>query len=180
MQDINLLSLRSQFIDKRILLCFNGPISSGLIQELGQALKNYLHSDLASPSLSMDVFAVYIELTQNISHYVRARGYDEAQSLATVVVGRGKNQGYQVLAGNMIEPEDGERMRLRIQELAQLDKTELKQRYKQQLRQPREQHARTGAGLGLIDVCRKSTQPLACELVPSDAGKAFLSILATL
>lgn len=180
MQNFDLLSLRQDFIQKQILLCFNGPISSGLIQELGEALKNYLAAEHVAPSTSMDVFSVYIELTQNIRHYARAQGYNESLSAATVVVGRDQEQAYQVLAGNIIEPEDGEKMCQRIRELAVMDKTELKTLYKKQLRAPRGSESSTGAGLGLIDVCRKSSKPIACHLVPAESGKAFLSILATL
>lgn len=180
MQNFDLLSLRQDFIEKQILLCFNGPISSGLIQELGEALKNYLAAERVAPSTSMDVFSVYIELTQNIRHYARAQGYNELLSAATVVVGKDQDQAYQVLAGNIVEPEDGEKICQRIRELAALDKDELKVLYKKQLRMPRDSENSTGAGLGLIDVCRKSSKPITCQLVPTDYGKAFLSILATL
>jgi hypothetical protein len=73
MKKLDLLSLRQQFTQENILLCFNGPISSSLIQELGEALKSYLKADQTEPSLSMDVFSVYIELTQNIRHYAKAQ-----------------------------------------------------------------------------------------------------------
>jgi len=95
------------------------------------------------------------------------------------VVGRGEVRGYQVLAGNIVEPEDGRLMRERIEELAQMDKASLKQLYKKQLRAPRGDDTASGAGLGLIDVCRKASEPLTCELVDTQDGRAFLSILAS-
>ncbi|HWG85223.1 MAG TPA: DUF6272 family protein, partial [Deinococcales bacterium] len=64
-----LYSLHETFDRERILLCFNGPFSQGLIEEIGSALKKYLQSEAASRSASLDVFAVYIELAQNIVHY---------------------------------------------------------------------------------------------------------------
>ena len=42
MQDVNLFELRAHFNRSNILLCFNGPISRSLIEEIGNALKNYL------------------------------------------------------------------------------------------------------------------------------------------
>ena len=68
MQDINLFELRAHFNRSNILLCFNGPISRSLIEEIGNALKNYLQADQAQPNAAMDVFSVYIEMTQNIRH----------------------------------------------------------------------------------------------------------------
>jgi len=54
MKKLDLLSLRQEFTHKNILLCFNGPISSNLIQELGEALKNYLQADQVTPTESME------------------------------------------------------------------------------------------------------------------------------
>ena len=42
MDSIDLFSLRTHFNRNRILLSFNGPISRSLIEEIGNALKNYL------------------------------------------------------------------------------------------------------------------------------------------
>ncbi|AFJ01505.1 hypothetical protein Q7C_327 [Methylophaga frappieri] len=179
MQSINLLTLRQELNEKNILLCFNGPISSGLIQELGDALKNHLHTEATEPTLAMDVFGVYIELTQNIRHYAQEQGYSELLSSATVVVAH-NGTGYQVMAGNIIEPEDGQTMVRQIESLSTLDKVELKAAFKKQLRMPRDKTTRSGAGLGLIDISRKSSAPLSCSLNDAGQGKAFLSILATI
>ncbi len=69
METLDLLAMRESYTRQRILLCFNGPISRSLIEEIGHALRNYLHAEQAKPSEAMDVFAVYIEMTQNIRHY---------------------------------------------------------------------------------------------------------------
>jgi hypothetical protein len=67
-----------------------------------------------------------------------------------------------------------------VASLAELDKQQLKALYKEQLRRPRQEGASTGAGLGLIDVARKSSAPLQCSLDALDAGKAFFTIRATI
>ncbi|MCX4189428.1 biofilm regulation protein kinase SiaB [Methylophaga sp. OBS3] len=179
MQSINLLTLRQELNEKNILLCFNGPISSGLIQELGDALKNHLQTEATEPSLAMDVFGVYIELTQNIRHYAKKQGYSEIQSSATVVVAHSEG-GYQVMAGNIVEPNDGQSLVEKINDLAAMDKVQLKAAFKKQLREPREENSASGAGLGLIDISRKASNPISCSLTDAEQGKAFLSILATI
>lgn len=65
---LDLFALREEFNRQQIMLCFNGPISRSLIEEIGNALREYLKADHAAPSAAMDVFAVYIEMTQNIRH----------------------------------------------------------------------------------------------------------------
>lgn len=173
MTHIDLFELRTHFNQSRILLCFNGPISRSLIEEIGSALKNYLQAEQAHISAAMDVFSVYIEMTQNIRHYALARGYDELAGSATVVVARDADGRYLVQAGNMVEKEDGEKLLARVDHLAAMSPAELKAAYKTQLRQPRPEDAVTGAGLGLIDIARKSTAPLTASLALSMQHTSF-------
>lgn len=162
------------------MLCFNGPISRSLIEEIGNALKNYLQADNAQPSAAMDVFGIYIEMTQNIRHYAIKKGYGEADSSATIIVARDTAGAYVVQAGNMVEEADGRALTARVSELAALDKPALKAAYKEQLRRPRDEGASSGAGLRLIDIARKSSQPLVGQLTPLPNGKAFFSIQAVI
>lgn len=180
MSHIDILSLREQFNQNRILLCFNGAISRSLIEEIGNALKNYLHEDQAKPSSAMDVFGVYIELTQNIRHYALSRGYSEMEGAATVVVAKDEENHYLVLAGNLVERADGQALCDRVATMATMDKAELKAAYKTQLRQPRDTSLHSGAGLGLLDVARKTSQPLVSKLVETSDDRAFFSLLAVI
>lgn len=180
MDTIDLFSLRTHFNQNRILLCFNGPISRSLIEEIGNALRNYLQADNALPSAAMDVFSVYIEMTQNIRHYAQRHGYDEAEAAATVVVARDAEGHYLVQAGNLLNTADGEELLKRVQLLAGMDKDALKSAYKLQLRQPREASQTSGAGLGLIDIARKATQPLTASLSAVDEHHSFFSLRAVI
>jgi hypothetical protein len=180
MDNIDLFALREHFNRSRILLCFNGPISRSLIEEIGNALKNYLHADNAHPSAAMDVFGTYIEMTQNIRHYTSRRGYNDQESSATVVVARDDAGHYLVQAGNLVESEDADSLLQMVNELAPLDKTELKARYKEQLRKPRDEDAVSGAGLGLIDIARKSSAPLQADLADAGEGRKFFSLRAVI
>ncbi|WP_028007877.1 biofilm regulation protein kinase SiaB [Solimonas flava] len=165
--------MRQSYDEKRILLCFNGPFSQGLIEEIGNALRTYLASDAATSSALADVFACYIEITQNIRSYARSRGYDDAAASATVVIGRNDEHRYEILAGNNIEAADAGPLVARIEQLKVMDKTQLKTAYKEQLR--REPTPGGGAGLGLIDIARKASAPLSCSLrdIPGDSRQFF-------
>ena len=177
---MDLLSMRESYLSQRIMLCFNGPISRSLIEEIGNALRNYLNSQQTAPSAAMDVFAAYIEMTQNIRHYARIKGYDEESASATVAVARDEHGHYTVSAGNLVELEHGEKLVATIEPLAVLDKQALKKAYKQQLRQPREEGTETGAGLGLLDIARKSSQPMRASLKALPDGRGFFSLTATI
>lgn len=119
-------------------------------------------------------------MTQNIRHYAIAQGYDEMNSSATVIVVRDASGRYLVEACNLVEKGDGEILVARVGELARMDKTELKAAYKTQLRLPRPEGATSGAGLGLIDMARKSAEPLRACLEPVSAAQSFFSLRAVI
>jgi len=178
MDPIDLFDLRALFERHRILVCFNGPISRGLIEEIGNALRNYLDAEQTKPGAATDVFSIYIELTQNIRRYAASRGYSDAETAATVVVARHDDGHYMVLAGNLVEQDDGAVLLQRIEELSRLDKAELKAAYKAQLRAPRPSEPGAGAGLGLIEIARRAAQPLRAMLTDVGGGRGFFSLCA--
>lgn len=175
MDHTDLYLLRETYNQKNILLCFNGQFSQGLIVEIGSALKR--HIEIEESSSARDVFAIYIEIAQNIQHYATAHGYEDIDQSATVVIWRRDDGHYAISAGNVVEVADGEKLCARIDALATLDKTQLKAQYKEQLRKPREEGASASAGLGLIDMARKASEPLSCSLRPVNAGQLLFFTL---
>lgn len=175
-EQVDVLFLREAFARQGIMLSFNGPFSATLIQEIGKALRKYMEGLAESASAVTDVFSAYIELSQNIRHYAASRGLADHAAEATIIVSRDEAGRYVVNAGNVVLHDDGEALAARIGGLAAMDKAELKAAYKTQLRQPRDPEAKTGAGLGLIDLARRASQPLACNLKPLDDTQSFFSL----
>jgi hypothetical protein len=176
MDSIDLFSLQQTYNQQRIMLCFNGPLTKSLIEEIGIALRNYMQRENAPASSAMDVFGAYIEMTQNIRHYAAVKGWDDGEAVATVVVSRDERGRYVVSAGNVIDEADGVQLAARVDELAAWDKARLKAEYKEQLRKPRTEETGSGAGLGLIDIARRAAEPLACSLRRLGEGRAFFSL----
>lgn len=108
------------------------------------------------------------------------KDWAEQDNSATVVVSRNNNGHYIISAGNLVETADGEALMQGLESLRQMDKAQLKAAYKEQLRRPRETAATSGAGLGLIDIARKASEPLQSTLGPSINGRAFFSLRAVI
>ena len=184
MDSLDIYSLRDIFNRQQIMLCFNGPFTAALIEEIGKALRNHMESIEESPSSVSDVFSVYIEMTQNIRRYTLQKQLQDQSATSTIVVSRDSEGRYIVSAGNVVERGDGERLKTRIEELATLDKNALKAAFKAQLRQPRDSLTNDSAGLGLIDMARKASRPLACSLQPMEGDAtgqwAFFSLRVVL
>lgn len=171
---IDLLAIREIFNRQNIMLCFNGPVTAPLIEEIGTALRKHMEGLQASPSAVADVFSVYIEMAQNIRRYAQARALESEAS--TILISHDQGSGrYVISASNVVQIEDGHMLTDRIQQLANLDKDALKAAFKTQLRQPRSTLSGS-AGLGLIDMARKATAPLQHSLQAIDNGRALFSL----
>lgn len=170
---IDLLAIREIFNRQNIMLCFNGPVTAPLIEEIGTALRKHMEGLQESPSAVSDVFSVYIEMAQNIRRYAQAQAFENEAS--TILISRDGSGRYVISASNVVQNEDGLALVKRIQQLDHLDKEALKAAFKTQLRQPRS--ALTGsAGLGLIDMARKASAPLQHFLQTLDNGRALFSL----
>ena len=169
--------VRSALSADGILICFNGPFSHGIIEELGKAVRRYLETEEVRKTALMDVFAVYIEATQNVANYANRPGRPEEErqrlNAGLIVIGR-QGEHYVVQSGNPLLAADAEALSRRLDRISALDKPGLKALYKEQMRQPVEPGG--GAGLGLIDMARKANAPLEYALVPDDAGLLFFSL----
>lgn len=171
-----------QFLrDNGILISFSGKLSQGLIEEYGEAVKKYLETEERPKSEVFNVFAVYIEQTQNIKNYVGAKlgspNHERIGNSSVVTIGRAED-GYYICSGNMVETEDLPRLLERIDRMADMDKTELKKLYKATMLA--EQPGMEGAGLGLIEMARKASKPLEYTVTPLDATMTFFSLKAVI
>lgn len=180
MQKIDLWTLRQQFEDANIQICFNGPLSHSIIEELGLAVKRYLENETPGSDRMMDVFSVYIEQTQNVRNYARQKvdaGGDATRFNAiTLLIGRDGDR-YLVSSGNLVDTVDIPALTGKIDYLRTLDAAGLKAYYKEERRKPRKEDS-LGAGLGLIDMARKTSQPLEYQLQPVDEQKVFFNLKA--
>ncbi len=177
-----LYDLRKRLSEQGILISFNGPFSHSIIEELGKAVKHYLEMEEVRKTALMDVFSVYIEATQNVRNYGARADLEEATRTKVgsgiIVIARSEDR-YIVSSGNLVRAEDGAELSQRLEELRGMDKAQLKARYKEQMRKEIPPGAQ-GAGLGLIDMARKASEPLAYDLVPDGDGFAFFTLRVTI
>lgn len=174
----NIVRLKEEFTREGILIAFNGAFSHSLIEELGNAAKSYLELEQITPQTIIDVFAVYIEQTQNVRNYTRMRGLRESRRDAALVVISYSDHEYRICSGNYIHESDIPDLEQRLQEIVALDKSGLRKLYKQQLRREAPPGA-TGAGLGLIDMARRASSSLKYEFHREDQEFQFFTLEVT-
>lgn len=182
MQQETIMKLREIFERCNIILSFNGPFSQSLIEELGQAIRHYLESQSQARKWVGDVFAVYIELTQNIRHYADSTAADEAErgrlSAGTVHIAR-EGERFLVVSGNHVRRGDAAALTERLDRLAAMDACALRAAYKERLRRPLPKGA-TGAGLGLLQIARTAAAPLEYALAELDEDYLYFTLTVRL
>ena len=177
MPDLDLFGLRDTFTAKGIVICFNGPFSRSIIEELGNAVRRYMEQAESARSTTGDVFSVFIEQAQNVRNYLNMKGGSDAPALlqsGTVVIAR-EGENYVIACGNVVENEDLPSLTARMDQVRNLDKVALKALFKEQMRKPRQEGA-LGAGLGLIDMARKAKQPIEYAVKAFDGRHSLFSV----
>ena len=161
MSAVDLFSLRSIFQEQGVMICFNGPFSHSVIEELGKAVKRYLQSADAPKDRVADIFSVFIEQAQNMKNYTMREDLEVPETSpyrsGTLVIAR-EGEHYLVNSGNLVKAGDADSIGERLEALNAMDKDELRKLYKARLRQPVEEGE--GPGLGFVTMARKAAEPI--------------------
>lgn len=178
MVDSGLCEMQKYLSQQGILISFSGRFSQIIIEELGEAVKKYLETEEHPKTDIFNVFSVFIEQTQNIKNYCESKiasvSYDTIANSCIVTIGKGEDGNY-VSSGNIIENKDAEKLAALIEDLLLLDKTSLKKRYKEKLKQELPPDS-LGAGVGLIDIARKARKPLEYTVNMIDEQFSFFTL----
>jgi len=172
--------LYKYYMDSRennIILTFKGALSQEILVEMGDILRTKLILDKQIKK----IFAVFVEMAQNIMHYSAERDFSEKEQkeigVGIVLFTQNKSQ-YFITSGNLVNSSICERLKLKLDRVNELDSEGLKQLYKEQLTKPQENESR-GAGLGFIDMARKSSNKIIYSLKEVSNEHHFLELTIT-
>lgn len=164
---------------ENIIFSYSGPISQATVEGIGQTLRQDLETEDADYSLSQKMFSIFVEQMQNILSY-SAEKVKESEKLekelrvGAIVIGHTDNAFY-VYCGNKVLNKDVGKLKEKIEVIRMLDMDDLKALYKEKRRQATENESK-GAGLGLIDMARKSGKPIEYDFMPIDDEFTFFSM----
>jgi hypothetical protein len=175
-----LIELQKSLSSRGILISFAGRFSQGIIEELGEAIKKHMEAEDRPRNDIYNVFAIFVETSHNIKNYSASKQqtphYEPISNSGIITIGK-NNGGYFISTGNLIEHEDIPMLTAALDELKVLDKDQLKKRYKEQMKKAVSPES-VGAGLGLIELARKSSQPLDYSIRNIDDSFSFFTLTA--
>ncbi|PIE86170.1 MAG: hypothetical protein CSA05_01835 [Bacteroidia bacterium] len=161
-------------------LAYEGEITHQITKAFTSLTESNMAKEDDNNSVQKKVFHVMVECLQNISKHA-----DRQNDIATSKDGRGLflvskcEDEYNVTTGNVIKNEKIEGLRRMLENINSLDKDGLKKIYKQQIKEGR-LSIKDGAGLGFIDIARKTGRKLIFEFLPIDEENSFFVLISTI
>lgn len=172
------LLLNDQFV-----LSYSGYVSEDILRAVGDTLRSRLASHVSDNNQIRNIFSIFVELMQNIIRYgddgpQPETGDGEGKPSFGIVLVSQTDDHLSVMAGNFVTDKEAAILSERIQSLAQCDAEELRQLYRNKLKEPVEE-ASKGASLGLIEIARRASLPLSCEVIKNSGDYNLFMIKAT-
>lgn len=177
----NLFKINQDFDQRGIFLNLCGPLSQNLMVEMGGLMKTKMALEGSDAATIKKAFSVLVELNQNIIHYSAEKGPDKSNRQLECISGCGiisigkQNGNYFLLSGNLVENSKVEKLKSRLDKVKSMTKEQLKEEYRTQRKKEPEKDSK-GAGLGLIDIARKSISPLEFSFNQLDDRFTFFSL----
>ena len=174
----SLVEYKKIIIENDIVISFSGFFSQKIIEDLGLEIQKLLNQNNISIELKHNLFSVFIEQTQNINKYMKSKRnssfYQEILKSGILILSK-YNNNYLICSGNLIENNDIPSFIEKIEIIKKMNKNELKLFYKEQILKKLSEEV-ISAGLGLIDMARKSTYPIKYLIEPYNEKLSYFSL----
>ncbi|MCI4626416.1 MAG: SiaB family protein kinase [Candidatus Magnetoovum sp. WYHC-5] len=175
-----MLALRQTIETQKIFLCYSGYITEEIITCMGCALRHKFSVDNTDKKVARSVFAVFIELAQNVMRYCTQRDIGCQSDVildfryGILIVGK-NNTDWVISCANVIETVDVEKIRLSLNYIKELDRQNLRLLHKKALRDEPHESSK-GAGLGFIEIAMRATKGIAFEFTHIDDKHSYFTI----
>ncbi len=149
--------------EEELLLAYSGEITT----DLTEAIAGLLETKTANAASSMKK-KFYFLLTECIQNMVQ-HSHDRTDSFLAISK---ENERLNIVTGNMVTEKDANHLKQQINLMNEMSQENLKQHYLETLAN-KGFSEKGGAGLGLIEMARKSQHPLQYEFESLPDGKIF-------
>jgi len=163
---------------KDITLVFEGQITHQVMKALTGLVEDQL-DDVEDDRVLRRVYHVMVESLQNINRHAESYEYrgHPYPGMGLVLVAK-TIERFQVTTGNIVESAHCEELAMFLGKLNNMDSATLDDLYKKQMREGI-LSPKGGAGLGFIDIRRKTGNPLDYSFVKIDEETSFFIFTST-
>ena len=159
--------------DHEITLVYEGEVTHQITKAFTSLTETNMQKDEESNSTQKKVFHVMVECLQNISkHADNLEGENiNREGRGIFMVSKGESE-YSVTTGNILENPKATLIAETLDKINKLDHDGLKKLYKQQIKEGRLSN-KGGAGLGFIDIAKKTGQAINYNFLNIDDNFSF-------
>jgi hypothetical protein len=159
-----------------LILAYEGEFTQEITKSILAMVERNMDSTGEDSSIKRKVFNVMVESLQNIVKH--ADNNQEASHSAVFMVGKQKEK-YTIISGNPMNNETIPIVQDKIDAVNKLDKDGLKAYYKEIIKNTKISE-KGGAGLGFVDMARKSGQKLEVDFQDLGTGQSFFALKASI
>lgn len=163
-----------------ISLVYEGEITHQITKAFTSLAESNMAKEEESGTVQRKVFHVMVECLQNISKH--ADDFADNDFLYSgrgiFMVSKGETE-YTVTTGNAIDNSKRNDMQEMLDRINSMDKEELNELYKKQIKEGRLSD-KGGAGLGFIDIKRKTGKPLEYHFLPISENISFFLLTSSI
>lgn len=169
---MNYQVLYKNLYDPSILLLHKGNISFDLISIILESLESSVSGIEEDRKIRKKFNNIITESFQNISFHGQKN--ESATGNTDLIMVLSKKFFYKIVTGNLIKSSEVEKLSEQLEKINQMDKEELRAYYKEVM--SNDQFSDQGtAGLGFIDMARKTGQKLVYKFIEMDEEYSYFS-----
>ena len=162
-----------------ISLVYEGEVTQEITKTFTSLTEKSLAKSEESNAVQRKVFNVMVECLQNISkHADSMTDEDESERRGIVMVSKGE-YSYNIITGNVIKNSKVKGLKENLEQVNSLDKEGLSSLYKTQMREGKISE-KGGAGLGLIDIAKKTGSTLGYQFKELNEDVSFFILTSTI
>jgi hypothetical protein len=152
--------------EHHVQLVYEGEITHQITKAFTSLTETNMELGEESPSTQKKVFHVMVECLQNVGKHAEYFDHTDIHRDGRGIFLLCKNEHeYTITTGNMVNKSKFSDMTEVLEKINSLDKEGLKQLYKQQIKEGRLSN-KGGAGLGFIDIAKKTGNALNYSFLP--------------
>ncbi len=171
--------LHNTMLSRNLILVYEGEFTQEITKAVLAMAERNMDSMGEESSIKRKVFNVMVESLQNIvKHSEDFNPLSTKRNAAIFIIGK-EDDKYIITSGNPVDDASAASLKTRLDEVNSLDKDGLKKMYKDIIK-TNHLSDKGGAGLGFVDMARKSGQKLEYDFKDMDNGFKFFAITTTI
>jgi coenzyme F420-reducing hydrogenase delta subunit len=170
-----IFDLHKTMLDNHLILVYEGEFTQEITKSVLAMAERNMDSSGEESSVKRKVFNVMVECLQNIAKHADAVANKHS---AVFMVGKQENE-YIVISGNSIMNENIAELKAKLDKINGLDKDGLKELYKDIIKNTAISD-KGGAGLGFVDMARKSGKKLDYNFVELGDDSSFFCLKSSI